>query len=466
MSGLIDHYRFGVEAIAPEQPHQSRVALHLDATGQSDGTSYTTENSRHGHTLTWVGGAQITSEKFVLDGTGYIELFKSLLWTPGCKFTFEIPDIMFDSVSGENSVISQYNAATGGTGWQLLVEDGEWIVGWSTTGSTTNKVISTGVNASTGTPYPVAVCWDGDYVFILVNGVQIGELAFAENMANPPNALAKLRVGSRFSSGSASAFLSATFTELLFTKGECLYTRGVPHIAPAVGRIIDSTASTDPFFDDVLFQPDYDDALGRIRDFGPLDLPVNAFGNAAGSTSIEPYADANSIALDGSEDYCTIEDDPFLEIGSGDLTVEASVRLSSVAGNKTLLSKYFTTGNQRSFWMLWQDIATDVLTAVLSANGSSTSLINSAAHTPTVDVWEHWAYCRDGSDHRMFIDGTQSGATQTFSGALFNSNRPWVIGASNNFDNYMNGYISQLRVTKAARRTAAFTPPAALLPRN
>jgi len=86
----------------------------------------------------------------------------------------------------------------------------------------------------------------------------------------------------------------------------------------------------------------------------------------------------------------------------------------------------------------------------------------------SASTWYHIAVCRSSGSTRMFVNGVQSGATYTDSNN-YGASAPLGLGtywaAGSPFTtSTLNGYIDDLRITKAARYTANFTPPTAALP--
>ena len=82
---------------------------------------------------------------------------------------------------------------------------------------------------------------------------------------------------------------------------------------------------------------------------------------------------------------------------------------------------------------------------------------NEVAWTPLLNQWVHIAVCRSGTTVRYFQNGALIGtATQ---GASFNMNAPAISTPSAS-----NAWYDDVRVTKAARYTAAFTPPLEVSP--
>jgi len=86
----------------------------------------------------------------------------------------------------------------------------------------------------------------------------------------------------------------------------------------------------------------------------------------------------------------------------------------------------------------------------------------------SASTWHHIAVCRASGSTRLFINGTQSGATYTDANN-YGTSAPLGVGTywsagSPVTTSTLNGYIDDLRITKSARYTANFTPPTAALP--
>ena len=89
-----------------------------------------------------------------------------------------------------------------------------------------------------------------------------------------------------------------------------------------------------------------------------------------------------------------------------------------------------------------------------------------ASSAVTSNTWHHIAVSRSGSDHKMFVDGTQVGSTWT-NAFDYTQGRPTIAQYNKTLTTLYNnawlqGYIQDLRITKGyARYTANFTPPTA-----
>jgi hypothetical protein len=91
----------------------------------------------------------------------------------------------------------------------------------------------------------------------------------------------------------------------------------------------------------------------------------------------------------------------------------------------------------------------------------------------TLNTWYHVAVCRSGSNLRLFIDGQQVGntlggsTTYSITTAHYNpgSLQLAVGGRTDSWGfSHLLGSLDEVRVTKAARYTANFTPPTAAFP--
>ncbi len=93
-------------------------------------------------------------------------------------------------------------------------------------------------------------------------------------------------------------------------------------------------------------------------------------------------------------------------------------------------------------------------------NGSKIAGSNTLSNS----TWYHIAISRSGTSLRFFQDGTQIGSTATNSTSYScATNRPYV-GGGDYGSFWFNGFLDDIRITKAARYTANFTAPTAALP--
>jgi len=181
------------------------------------------------------------------------------------------------------------------------------------------------------------------------------------------------------------------------------------------------------------------------------------------STTQTKYLSSSMNFTDNLAELFYAEDADFF---AKDFTIEAwiwSPDIDNGGTNNMAIFDWRPTNTNGNYVLLW----------VAAANSSIGYWVNGSYRitgntTLSDSTWHHIAVSRQGSTHRMFIDGTLQTSTWTDSGTyLVPTNRP-IIGNSgyhrtdNAFD--FNGYMSDIRFTKGlARYTANFTPPTAAL---
>ena len=265
----------------------------------------------------------------------------------------------------------------------------------------------------------------------------------------------KLRLGA--ANGAVNYLLDGNISDFRVVKGTAVYTAEfTPPTAPL-------TAITNT---KLLVQSTDAGIIDKSQSVQTLTLN----GDVKSSTTQTKYL-TSSMYFDGTGDYLQIPFDKKFELGTGDFTVEMWVRFSSVGSYMPLValgaaangaSPVFHTGYS-AHWF------NNILWFYQFIGGSSTK--SQQSWTPNADQWYHVAFSRSGTSLKTFIDGTQIGSTYT-------SNEDYSAGTQGSQDLYigrwgvgnpptyytLNGYVSDLRITKGlARYTSNFTPPTAAL---
>lgn len=200
-------------------------------------------------------------------------------------------------------------------------------------------------------------------------------------------------------------------------------------------------------FDGVDAATSFPDATGRH--------PVYAHGNVQIDTAQSVFGGASCL-FDGTGDYLTMDGSGDFKFGTGDFTVDFRFQLNAIG----------------LFQTLWDGGRGDVLAGfdfpsifvqtdnVLRYDVGVTDQIT-ATTVLAAGAWHHVAVTRSGTNTRLFLDGTQEGATYVAADNLtIDPNGP-TIGSRVDGFRFLNGWIDELRVLKGqAAWTANFTPPA------
>jgi hypothetical protein len=178
---------------------------------------------------------------------------------------------------------------------------------------------------------------------------------------------------------------------------------------------------------------------------------LESVGNTQLSTSVKKFGSA-SIAFDGTGDYCYASTNQLYAFGSGDFTIEAWIYRTDTGVQRAIVD----TRGAAAVGVLFYITTNNVLNAF-----DSTSTYISSTGTVPANQWVHVAITRNGTNTRLFINGT-------IDGSINNDNRVYANGAGGllvgrqfgSTSNDFLGYMDDVRITKGyARYTANFTAP-------
>lgn len=217
---------------------------------------------------------------------------------------------------------------------------------------------------------------------------------------------------------------------------------------------------------------------GRFIDNSTNALTITPAGNVA-AQSFDPFytatiaSNGGSIYFDGSGDYLAVPSATNMNFGTGNWTVECWVYVSTRTTNYPLIfgnNRGSFTTDALAITASNADSSPNYIDKFVFAWGSSgfsspsagTSFLLVSNVTNSNNTWYHLAVVRNGTSVLMFRNGVQVANATVSSGATFNWNYNGALIGGGNWDGasgYMNGYVSNLRVTSSAVYTTAFTPP-------
>ena len=209
----------------------------------------------------------------------------------------------------------------------------------------------------------------------------------------------------------------------------------------------------DPYYSAVslLLPMDGTNGSTTFTDSGPNAIAVTAVGNAQISTTQSKYGGASAY-FDGSGDYLTFPTSTALQFGSGDFTVEMWVYKTS---NKAYMAfaGNLSTGTNATMWQIISDSTGNKITWF------SSGFVITGATTLNVNTWYHVAVSRNGTNLRLFINGILDGSATnshnySSTNQVYVAQVPELLSARD-----FAGYLDDLRITRYARYTSAFTPP-------
>lgn len=135
--------------------------------------------------------------------------------------------------------------------------------------------------------------------------------------------------------------------------------------------------------------------------------------------------------------------------GSGDFTIECFFNPSYVpASGDSTFTRLFDTGQITCFFFSG---------SIYLRNGAGSELVTVVAHGLSAGVWYHLAFVRSGTTYYIFRNGSQ--LTSGTGGTITSASAPFVIGTNTSYNQPLDGFVSDFRVTNGqALYTTTFTP--------
>jgi hypothetical protein len=181
---------------------------------------------------------------------------------------------------------------------------------------------------------------------------------------------------------------------------------------------------------------------------------ITAQGSAQVSSLHNKFGGA-SILLDGTGDYITVPTTSEFAFASGTYSFECWIYATTVSVAQTVFD--FRSAVPSSTGLT---VSINSSNQLLVSNNSST--IIGAGGTISVNTWHHIAVTNAGTGLKLWLDGTQVGATYVSSVAL-GTTQPLSVGAAADGTSAFTGHIDEIRVSSTARYTATFTSPSSAL---
>jgi hypothetical protein len=181
--------------------------------------------------------------------------------------------------------------------------------------------------------------------------------------------------------------------------------------------------------------------------------------DGAQASTVQVKNSTSSLYFDGTNDYVQCTDSGQFDFGTGDFTVEAWIRPSSVATSINTIAGGL--GPNNGDWTLALDSSTQLR---WGRNHVAWDLTTSGT-TFSTNTWYHVAACRSGTSFRLFVDGVQralatNSTAYTIASPLLGIGARQATSGSFSPGAYFNGYMEDLRIVKGfAVYTENFTPP-------
>ena len=298
---------------------------------------------------------------------------------------------------------------------------------YTTNGST---AVVTRVNASitTGNWFHTAYVRSGGSLKIFLNGTEVTSSATISGTLY--DGTEAVNVGR---SGDNANYVTGYLSGTRIVKGTALYTANfTPPTTPPTA--IPNTSLLLNFTNGGIV-----DATGKNN--------LETVANSGVQTSVIKYGNG-SMYFDGGTDCLFESSSTNYGYGSGDFTIEFWLRLNNT-GTQTIVSNLTTASSVAPH--IYYQVSSNIRYFTNGADRITGSALNA-------NQWYHIAVCRFSSNTKMFVDGSQVGSTYPDTNNYGASNPLGVgdYGVPLSGVSTLNGYISNLRITKYARYTTNF----------
>jgi len=209
-----------------------------------------------------------------------------------------------------------------------------------------------------------------------------------------------------------------------------------------------------------------------LQDVSKFHRPFAAYGNAGLSSAVgTPFGAGKACYFDGTGDYlrCPVTSADF-NMGTGDFDLSAWIYIaedSAVNGSSQRNANILSLDNESNASTLEFYIggSGSVTGTYLSLWNGTTGFGRSPASTITKNAWHFVQVLRISGTVTFYLDGAQVGTSGLYNVQFGSSSQYLHVGGRpiTNYNDILNGYISNVRVTKGAARSAAL--PIAPFPR-
>lgn len=323
----------------------------------------------------------------------------------------------------------------------------DWSLGWSPRSRTPNELFS-------GFAVPLAdtLTWD---VEIWNSGYTTLKRTFS-GLASPTATYTSAQQIADFADNQVTLYLDIYPVSSTYGRGAKLRTS------------IDRYVFPDPYRLSVT-------ALLHMNDTGLTDQigsTVTLVGNTARSATQSKFG-GYSAFFDGTGDYLQLAASSKFDFGTGDFTVEAWVYIAANSAQDAWPERtamIFAVGTGTGAYQFTFAIQGSSTTTGTGLNVSAGAGIYTSSATISQGAWHHCAVCRASGYVYLLLDGARIATHTAFIGvAMGSSVNPAYIGGrpyTLNYNQYLNGYIDEVRVTKGVARYAAstYTVPTAEFP--
>ena len=185
-------------------------------------------------------------------------------------------------------------------------------------------------------------------------------------------------------------------------------------------------------------------AYGFEETSGAAVIDSSRFGNGgtiSGAARTASGRYGRALSFDGVNDLVTVADSPSLDIATG-MSVQAWVYPTALSSVRSVVMKEASAG--RTYALYANDTASRPAAYVATSASPASDGPGGTAQLP-LNTWSHVAATYDGSNLRLYMNGTLVG-TRAISGQVTATANPLRIGGNTIWGEYFAGRIDEVRI--------------------
>ena len=414
----------------------TKLLLHMDGDQSDSGHKYNTEGTPQLYPPTTISGLDTLGYMYFDGVTEYLFSPASNDWNFDGDFTI---DFWLRNNLGSNKTLIK---SVSNENWNLA-STGDWILVLGGGSRLTFYVKGVGNAGAIGTVLPtspwhhVAVVRSGSSTKLYLNGTIDGNtLNSSATFGNTQ----LLKIAGPIQTNLTTGSLNGYMTEIRISKG----------IARWTSNFTPPTEIYEPnSYTKLLLHFDGDQSASA---HGPLTFSDDT------DCRTSPAKFSGCYRFEGGvTDYLSIPDSDDWYFGSSDFTIDFWIRSDGVFGDNGIFgTSEGGAGNKKMSCYLDSLLAGNL---TIHKNGPGGNFNVNWAWNPSDNTWYHVAIVRNGTSWYLFVDGVQTGGTQTQAASFENVSSDFRIGTDGEGWKYFKGMIDEFRVSKGiARWIYNFTP--------
>jgi hypothetical protein len=434
---------------ATGDPYYSNVSLLLHMDGANGSTTFT-DSSLNALAVTPVGNAQISTTQSKYGGaSGYFDGSGDYLDTSGTGIAtaFGTGDFTIEfwyyplTVSVQQNLVDKIGSASNAI-YMSSAGVLKYYVG-------ADRI--TGSTLSANTWYHIALVRYSGTTKLYVNGVQSGASYddtnnYALNTGSP-------RIGAAFNN---TVSVNGYIDDFRISR----FARYVSNFTPPTAALPTTASSTvaDPYYDytSLLLHMDGTNGSTNFVDSGPNAMAISRSGTPTISTTQSKFGEASGF-FDGTAGYIFPPTTAAFSFGTADFTIESWVYPTRSASGNLGIYAISAGGGAVAKFVVFLDTLTPNCHFFGLTNGNN--IYTKATSAVAVNQWSHIAFVRSGTTWTWYINGVASGSGTNSTNIGFTTQPIYIGYGGQEFFNYFQGYIDDLRITKYARTITVPTAP-------